>query len=60
MKTYSVEEKIKAGAWVQSHRGYEGEKIYKIHYIKFGTEYSTGQYFTKKSATAELKKYSKP
>ena len=57
MKTYTVEEKRKAGKWVQKHESEKWGKIWKIHYIQNDTEYSTGEYLTKKDAEKELINY---
>jgi hypothetical protein len=52
MKKYSKEWKELKGKWIQRH----GD-IYKIHYIANDTEYSTGEYFTAKSAQDDLKNF---
>ena len=54
---YTAEWKLKNGAWVQDHESTYCEKIYKIHYIENMMEYSTGVYFTKKAAEADLINY---
>ena len=61
MEKYSREWKIKHGAWVQDHQAFDTTgmpcKIWKIHYIRHDTEYSVGEYFTKKSALEDLPDY---
>jgi len=52
MEKYSKEWKESKGKWIQRHDG-----IYKIHYIKYDTEYSTGKFFTVAAAREELKNY---
>nr|MBC8360924.1 hypothetical protein [Candidatus Desulfatibia profunda] len=52
MKKYSQEWKEAKGKWIQKHDG-----CWKIHYIEHDTEYSTGEYFTAKSAREDLKNY---
>ena len=44
------------GGWAQDYRASNGDKEWKWHYIKNGTEYSTGRYFTKKDAEMDNKK----
>lgn len=55
MEKYSKEWKLKQGAWIQDHKNSSGENIYKIHYIENDTEYSKGEYFTKKEASEALR-----
>lgn len=55
MEKYTKEWKEKKGIWAQDHHGYSGDKIWKIHYIENGTEYSKGEYFSKKEAETAIK-----
>lgn len=55
MEKYSKEWKEKKGIWAQDHHGSSGDKIWKIHYIENGTEYSKGEYFTQKEAAIALR-----
>jgi homoserine acetyltransferase len=55
MEKYSKEWKLKQGIWIQDHKNYSGEKIYKIHYIENDTEYSKGEYFSRKEASEALR-----
>jgi hypothetical protein len=55
MAKYSKEWKQKQGIWIQDHKNYSGEKIYKIHYIENDTEYSKGEYSTQKEASEALR-----
>lgn len=55
MEKYSKKWKLKQGAWIQDHKNSSGENIYKIHYIENDTEYSKGEYFTKKEASEALR-----
>ena len=54
MEKYSKEWKDavnkKHGGWAQYH---QERKAWKWHFIQNGTEYSRGDYFTKKSCEAE-------
>jgi hypothetical protein len=52
MEKYSKEWKLAQGKWIQKH----GD-IYKIHYIENDTEYSTGEYLSRKEAENWLKDY---
>ncbi len=54
---FSREWKLSKKAWIQDHKNAAGDKVYKIHYLENDTEYSTGEYFTKKSANEDLKNY---
>jgi hypothetical protein len=49
MKKFSVEWKLKKGSWIQKHKNH-----WKIHYIRYNTEYSTGLYITKTQALEAL------
>jgi hypothetical protein len=49
---YTAKDKVKAGVWVQKHKSEKWGKVWKIHYIEYGTEYSIGEYLTKKEAIA--------
>jgi len=42
--------------WVQKHREQWPETNWRIHYIKYNTEYSTGDFVTKLLAEKELLK----
>lgn len=59
LEPYSLQWKIKRGAWVQDHTSTNTTgmpcKIWKLHYIQNGTEYSTGEFATKAAATREMK-----
>ncbi len=57
MKKYSKEWKYATGKWIQKHKGYSGNTIWKIHYIENDTEYAMGEYFTAKEAREELKNF---
>jgi len=55
MKKYSTEWKYAhASGWVEYHRA---EDRWKIHCIKYDTEYAFGDFFTKKAAEEELQLY---
>ena len=55
MKTYTREEKIKAGEWVQKWATVNGH-CWQIHYIENDTEYFVQTpYYTKKNAIESLK-----
>jgi len=54
MKDYSVENKKRKKAWVQTHKNDEGASFFKIHYIEYDTEYSTGMYLTHEAAKKDL------
>jgi len=56
MKKYSVEWKQAKGSWVQSHKSEKWGRIYKIHTIMYDTEYSDGEYLTRKEAEKNVKK----
>jgi uncharacterized Zn finger protein len=51
---YSAEWKEATGSWVQSHTSEKWGTIWKIHTIRYGTEYSDGEYLTKKEANEAL------
>ena len=56
MKKYSVAWKKAKRAWIQDHiRGCE--RIWKVHYIQYDTEYSKGEYLTKAEALAALENF---
>lgn len=46
------EQKLAVGKWIQKH----GD-VWKIHYIQYDTEYSTGSYLTAKEAREALKNF---
>lgn len=54
---YSKENKEKLGKWIQDHTDDNDDRFYKIHYIRYNTEYSTGKYYKKSDAKADLKNY---
>ena len=55
MKKYSIEWKeANRGGWVQYHKA---EKLWKRHWVEYGTEYSSGEFFTKAEAESELQMY---
>ena len=60
MKKYSVEWKEsqteKYGGWAQDHNNDKWGRHWKWHYIQYGTEYSAGEYFTKKECQSENKR----
>jgi hypothetical protein len=51
---YSAEWKLAQGSWVQDHKSEKWGTVYKIHTIRYGTEYSDGEYLTKKEANEAL------
>ena len=55
MKKYSKEWKEETGKWVQDHKNEKWGRFYKIHYIHAGTEYSTGEYLSRKDAEADMR-----
>ena len=57
MKKYSAEWKEAQKAWIQDHKNEKWGKFYKIHYIEYGTEYSTGEYLTRKEAEVDLNEF---
>ena len=61
MEKYSIEWKRARGAWVQDHINTDTTgspcRVWKLHYIQHDTEYSRGEYRTKKEATTELSAY---
>ena len=58
MKKYSIEWKNARGAWVQDHQSHDTTgmpcKVWRVHYIQYGTEYSKGEYGTKREALEAL------
>jgi hypothetical protein len=52
MKKYSQEWKIKTGKWIQR----DGD-VWNIHYIRYGSEYSFGDFFTASSAREYMKDF---
>lgn len=42
MEKYSGERKMAKGFWILDHKNVSGNRIWKIHYIEFDTEYSKG------------------
>lgn len=54
MERYSMEWKMKQGAWVQDHKNEKWGRFYKLHYVQAGTEYSKGEYLTKAEADEAL------
>jgi hypothetical protein len=54
MEKYSAEWKMAQRHWVQDHKASNGDRIYKIHYIEYDTEYCIGEYFTAKDARDEM------
>ena len=56
LEPYSIEWKIARRAWVQDHHNEKWGKFWKVHYIMADTEYSAGEFLTKKEALDELKK----
>ena len=61
MEKYSVEWKEARGAWVQDHTSTDTTgmpcKIWKLHYIQYGTEYSRGEFATRREADVELRNF---
>jgi 5-methylcytosine-specific restriction endonuclease McrA len=56
LEPYSIEWKHARKAWVQDHHNEKWGKFWKVHYIMADTEYSAGEFLTKKEALDELKK----
>jgi hypothetical protein len=54
-KKYSVKWKHQQGKWIQDHIDSYGHKVWKIHYIRNNTEYSTGRFWNRKEASDALK-----
>jgi hypothetical protein len=55
MEKYSIEWKLAAGRWVQDHKNEKWGRVWKIHYIENGIEYSRGEYRTRKEAEESLR-----
>lgn len=56
LEPYSIAWKYARKAWVQDHHNEKWGKFWKVHYIMADTEYSAGEFLTKKEALDELKK----